>query len=79
MKGKRRQFNGALLGIAEASVLIGNSERSLRAMIANGVVPFRKLGSRVVFRKIELEKFLEGLPGITLRDAEANRKARSQQ
>jgi excisionase family DNA binding protein len=76
---KRRTIDGQLLGVSEASRMIGNSERSLRALVAKGAVPFRRLGSRVVFRKTELEKFLDGLPGVTLRDAEANRKLRSKQ
>ena len=73
---KRRTFNGLLLGVSEASALLGNSERSLRALVAQGLVPSRRLGSRVVFRRAELEKFLDGLPGVSLRDVELNRKAR---
>jgi len=73
---KRRTVDGVLLGVPEASRLLGNSERSLRALIANGVVPFRRLAGRIVFRRSELEKWIENLPGVTLKDAEANRKAR---
>ena len=72
----RRTVNGLLLGVPEASALIGNSERSLRGLIAAGVIPYRKLGGRVVFRRSELEKWIENLEGVSLKDAEANRKAR---
>ena len=72
----RRTVNGLLLGVPEASALIGNSERSVRALVATGVIPYRKLGGRVVFRRAELEKWIENLPGLTLKDADANRNAR---
>ena len=72
----RRTVNGLLLGVPEASALIGNTERSLRALIAQGVIPYRKLGGRVVFRRVELEKWIETLEGVSPKDAEANRKAR---
>ena len=72
----RRTISGLLLGVSEASALIGNSERSLRALIAQGVIPYLKLCGRVVFRRVELEKWIENLAGVSLKDAEANRKAR---
>ena len=72
----RRTFNGLLLGVSETSALIGNTERSLRALVAAGMIPYRKLGGRVVFRRVEIEKWIETLEGVSLKDAEANRKAR---
>jgi len=75
----RRTFDGALLGVAEASRLLGNSERSLRALVANGVIPYKKLGGRVVFRRVELERWIETLEGVSPKDAEANRTIRSKQ
>ena len=72
----RRTVNGVLMGVPEAAALIGNSERSLRALVAAGVVPYRKLGGRVVFRREELEKWIERLPGVSLKDAELNQKVR---
>lgn len=72
----RRTVNGVLMGVPEAAALIGNSERSLRALVAAGVVPYRKLGGRVVFRREELEKWIERLPGVSLKDAEMNQKVR---
>ena len=73
---KRRTFNGLLLGVSEGSALLGNLERSLRRFVARGIVPYRKLGSRIVFRRSELEQWIENLPGVSLKDAELNRKAR---
>ena len=73
----RRTFNGALLGVRETAALIGCSERALWRQIANGKMPARKFGGHVVFRKAELEKFLEHLPGLTLAQAKQNKKAAS--
>jgi len=39
-------------------------------------VPFRKFGGRIVFRRTELEQFIEYLPGVTVAQAQANLAAR---
>jgi hypothetical protein len=73
---KRKAINGQLLDIATASQLLGCSERSLRARVAQRLVPFRKFSGRVVFRRAELEQFIEQLPGVTVAQAQANLAAR---
>lgn len=72
-------ISGALLDVRTAAAFIGNSERSLRALIANGEIPYKKLRGRIVFRREELEKWVETLPGLSMKDVEANRKVRSKQ
>ena len=69
-----RSIHGLLLDVTAASRLLGMSERSLRAWIAKGKVPFRKLGRRVVFRAADLEKWIETLPGLSCAEAKANAK-----
>jgi hypothetical protein len=71
-----RRFNGELLDIASASQLLGCSEKSLRARVARQCVPFRRFSGRIVFRRIELEQFIEQLPGVTVQQAQANLAAR---
>jgi len=73
---KRKKYDGQLLGVAEGTLMIGNTERSTRALIAKGIIPYVKLGGRVLFRRAELEKWIQTLPGVSLKDAELNRKAR---
>ena len=73
---KRRTFNGELLDVRAASTRWAGRNGSLRGFVAHGLVPYRKLGSRVVFRRSELEQWIENLPGVSLKDAELNRKAR---
>jgi len=79
LKAARRTFDGALLDISTASQLLGCSERSLRARVARHTIPFRKLDSRVVFRRSELESFMADLPGVTLDEARANVAARTKE
>ena len=73
---RRRVINGDLLDIASASQLLGCTQKMLRARVARRVVPFRKLGGRIVFRRAELEQFIDGLPGVTVAQAQANLAAR---
>ena len=77
LKAVRRTFDGALLDISTASQLVGCSERSLRARVARHTIPFRKLDSRVVFRRSELESFIADLPGVSIEEARANAKGRT--
>ena len=74
---RKKLINGAwLLDVASAAHLLGCSERSLRARVARQLVPYRKLDCRVVFRRDELQQFIEDLPGCSLEAARANAAAR---
>jgi Helix-turn-helix domain len=74
---RRRAINGELLDIASASQLLGCSQKTLRARVSRRIVPFRKFAGRIVFRRVELEQFIDGLPGVTVAQAQANLAARS--
>ena len=74
---QRKKIDGALLDVATASAFLGCSERSLRARVARQLVPFRKLDARIVFRRCELEAFLDALPGVSVMEARANSRSRS--
>ena len=75
---RKKLINGTLLlDVASAAHLLGCSERSLRARVRRQLVPYRKLDSRVVFRRDELQQFIEDLPGVTLDEARANAFTRS--
>jgi hypothetical protein len=71
-----RLINGAALDIHAGAQLFGGTEKQMRAMVARGVVPYRRIGSRIIFLKSELETWLAGLPGVTLAEAADNRKVR---
>ncbi len=57
------------LTIKEAAATLSLSEKAVRQRICRGQIPHRKLGKRVLISADELEKFLEGLPGRTVKDA----------
>jgi len=74
----RRTVNGALLGVPEAAVYLGGSERWLRRLVDNSAVPFRRLGRNIYFKRSELEQFIDDLPGVSLGQARRAANARSQ-
>lgn len=72
----RRTVNGLLLDVREAASFLGTSERSLRWHADHKLIPFRRLGRRIVFRRAELEAFVDRLPGVSLTEARHNANAR---
>lgn len=68
----RRTINGAYLGVPEAAAVLGISQRSLRWHADHKLIPFRRLGRRIVFRRAELEAFYDRLPGMSLNEARQN-------
>lgn len=76
MKTLPRRIDGLLLDVASAAALLGMTDRALRARVARRVVPFRKLGGRVLFRRDELIEFFRRLDGCNLDQALANIQAR---
>ena len=72
----RKTINGQLLDVANAAELLGVSQRSLRARVRRKLIPYRKLDHRVVFRRDELEAFVEALPGVSVEEAQRNVEAR---
>jgi excisionase family DNA binding protein len=68
----RRTINGELLDVRSAATLLGCSEKTLRARVARRLVPFRKFSGRVVFRRKELDAFLEAMEGCSVKEALKN-------
>ena len=68
----KKTINGALLDIAQGAEFLGITQRALRARVARHQVPFRKMGGRVVFVRVELEKWIEALEGCDVKEALAN-------
>ena len=70
-KGPRR-IDGACLDVRSASAFYGGTEKQVRGMIARRVIPFRRLGGRIIFLKVELEQWIVALPGCTPDEAKKN-------
>lgn len=73
----RRTVNGALLGVPEAAAYLGGSERWLRRLLDRGLVPCKRIGRNIYFKRQWLDEFIDDLPGITPRQARYNRTRRS--
>lgn len=69
-----RKIAGVLLDVKSAAEFLGGNERWLRRLLERGIVPHRRIGRNVFFRKAELEEFVDDLPGITPRQARYNAK-----
>jgi hypothetical protein len=67
-----RHLNGALLDVRHAAQFMGVTEKTLRARVARRVVPFKRLGGRIVFLKSDLEAFVSSLGGCSVKEALAN-------
>jgi len=71
-----RAFNGLALDVRGASVFYGGTEKQTRGLVARRLIPFRRLGGRIIFLRSELEMWLSTLDGCTLAEAKTNRAAR---
>jgi hypothetical protein len=68
----RRRLDGAVKDVAGVAAFLGTTEKAVRAQIARGLLPHRRLGGRVVVIADELVEYLRRLPGVTLDEAVRN-------
>jgi excisionase family DNA binding protein len=72
-----RRIDGAALGVREAGGYLGFPEKKVRRLIERRLLPFRRLGGRIIFLRAELEQWLTTLEvGCTLDQARENLEAR---
>ena len=71
-----RTINGAALDVRSAAAFVGDTEKGIRGKAARRLIPFRRLGGRIVFLRSELEMWLSGLDGCTLDEAKTNQEMR---
>jgi hypothetical protein len=69
---RRRRFSGELLDVAGAAVLLGVTEKAIRARVARRLLPFKEFGGRIVFIKADLLNFLQQLAGCDVDEALKN-------
>ncbi len=72
-----RRINGLVLDMLSAAQFTGWTEKTMRARVGRGRVPYRRDGGRIIFLRDELETFLRKLPGVTVEEALENEAARS--
>lgn len=71
-----RCLGGKVLGVRECAAFLGGTEKHMRGLIARRLIPFRRLGGRIIFLRAEVEAWLENLPGCTADEARGNIEAR---
>lgn len=71
-----RRICGAILDVRNGADHLGVKEKALRGLVARRLIPFRKLGGRIVFLRSELDLYLNRLPGVPLDEAMNNLEAR---
>jgi hypothetical protein len=72
----RHKIDGAFLDLAGAAAFWGLTQKALRARVSQGLVPYRRLGGRLIFIKREVEQFYSALPGVTPEEAHQNQLKR---
>ena len=71
-----RTIDGAALDVRSASALLGAKEKQTRGLVARRMIPFRRLGGRIIFVRSELLAWLSALDGCSLEEEQANMAAR---
>jgi hypothetical protein len=72
-----RRLDGAVMDVATMAREFGDTEKGIRAKVARGLLPFRRLGARIVFVRDDVSAYLHRLPGVSVDEALANVGARS--
>jgi hypothetical protein len=73
-----RTINGAVLDVRCGSLFLGWSEKRTRGLIERRLVPFKRMGGRIVFLRSELEAWVQSLDGCTLDEAKTNQAMRGE-
>jgi hypothetical protein len=71
-----RTINGAALDVRGASYFYGGTVKQTRGLVERRLIPFKRLGGRIIFLRAELETWLQSLAGCSLDEALENREAR---
>jgi Helix-turn-helix domain len=67
----------AVLNPTDAAYFLSLREASIVRLAREGMIPYRRIGRRLVFIKAELETWLSLLPGVRVADALAAQHART--
>jgi excisionase family DNA binding protein len=57
------------VALSEAAAYLGRTEKALRKLVERRAIPFRRAGRRLIFDLVELDRWVEGLPGVGLDEA----------
>ncbi len=69
-KKRQRSFDGEVLDVSSvAATYFGGSRRTVENQVARKLIPFKRLGGRIIFLKTELNEFFSRLDGVSVEDA----------
>jgi hypothetical protein len=74
-KGPRR-IAGEAMDVRTTTAMLGGTELQTRSLIARGLLPYRRLGGRIICLRSEISAYLNTLPGMSLEEVQANVAAR---
>lgn len=63
---------GLVLTVSQLAARLGLTERAIRGRVARHLIPFKKMGARVVFLGAEIDAWLASLPGCSLAEVQQN-------
>ena len=73
----RRTLNGAVLDVRACAELLGGTEKGVRGLVERHLIPFKRLGGRIVFLRKSVEDWLTALDGVSTEEAIKNTRRRS--
>jgi hypothetical protein len=71
-----RRLDGRVKDVATIARELGDTEKGIRAKVTRGLIPYRRLGSRIIFVDDEISAWLRQLPGVGVDQALENLAAR---
>ena len=74
--GTPRRFDGQLLDVASAAKYLGTSEKCIRSRVSRRLLPYKRMGGRVLFVRVELDAYLSALGGCGVDEAVENERVR---
>jgi hypothetical protein len=75
-RGARRIAGELIWDVPGLGARLGLPAKAVYNRAARGEIPHRRLSGRLVFIKVEIERWIAGLPGVSVEEAVANVTAR---
>jgi excisionase family DNA binding protein len=61
-------MRGEYLALPEAATLLKRTIPAIYRMVGRRQIPYRKCGRRLLFKRSELEQYLDSLPGVKIEE-----------
>ena len=71
-----RRIEGEVLDVAANAAFLGTTAKTVWTLKARKLIPYHRLGRRIIFLRSEIVAWLGSLPGVTVAEALANLRER---